>query len=102
MIYRFLVFDALSSLARGHLLTEVGGGLSICYHLEGVPEVCHVFDDLRVRGLIQAPEGGIRRWRLTERGAAEFERGLRWYLSLPLHRRILGRLGVRLPDQQAA
>jgi len=103
MPHRLIMYDALISLEHGNLLTKAGE-MAFGMHLEGVYEVCHVFERLKRDGYIRRlpPEAGWHRdvqyYTISEAGLQCLEEGRLWYRSLPIRYKILGRLGIPFPN----
>lgn len=98
-----LLYDALLSLNRGHLLHKAGS-LSNGLYLEYVPEIALVFDRLQRSGYLRAvvfpdrnPES-IQFFALSERGREKLQEVSRSYEQLPWYLKLWGRLGPPLPD----
>lgn len=85
---RFVWLDALIALAEGRLLTK-GGETALAYHLPGVPNVVHVFDDLLGHGWIAPVDRHGRRYGLTQQGAEALRQGADWYRAQPTWVRLL-------------
>jgi hypothetical protein len=95
---RFVLYDALDSLARGNPLVKVGDMSWGCF-LEGAPHVCCVFGAMLENGWISrtglTPDGcPLSYYRLSEAGRAVLAEGRAWYRAMPAWRRALARIGL--------
>ena len=98
-----LLYDALWSLSKGHLLRKAGG-MSNGLYLEYVPEIALVFDRLQRDGYLRAvgfpdrSSDSIQFFALSEAGREKLREVSRWYEQLPWYLKLWGRLGLPLPD----
>lgn len=87
---RALSLRALRRLYKGHNLVVVGTS-SLDIHLDGVPNICHVFKFLVEEGLVQKVRetwaGEL--YTLTEKGLRVYQAGESWWKSLSLRNRAL-------------
>ncbi len=104
MPHSILLYDALRSLERGHLLRRVGR-MSNGLYLEFVPEIALVFDRLHRDGYLREvdfadrnPEA-IRFFTLSDAGRDKLREVSRWYGQLPWYLKLWGRMGLPLPDR---
>lgn len=101
-----LLYDALRSLHKGHLLRKAGS-MSNGLFLEFVPEIALVFDRLQRDGYLrevdfpgQNPEA-IRFYTLSDAGREKLSEVSRWFGQLPWYLKLWGRLGLPLPPYSA-
>jgi hypothetical protein len=91
MPYRFVLFDAFSSLSRGNRLVRFDDS-SVTQFLEGVPLVSIVAPRMIESGWIE-PDWDLGKpyWRLTDYGWEIYQIGLEQYRGMKLHQKIFGR-----------
>lgn len=85
---RFILLDALISLAKGNVLYR-GGDTAYGVHLAGVPFAVLILDDLFHHGWIRPLNGSDFRYALTDAGRDALRDGAAWYRSLPIWRRLI-------------
>jgi len=97
-----LLYDALRSLDKGHLLRKAGS-MSNGLLLEFVPEIALVFDRLQRDGYLREvdfpdrnPEA-IRFFTLSDAGREKLREVSRWFGQLPWYLKLWGRMGLPLP-----
>jgi len=94
-----LLYDALRSLDRGHLLRKAGS-MSNGMFLEFVPEIALVFDRLQRNGYLHEvdypdrnPEA-IRFFTLSDSGREKLCEVSHWFGQLPWYLKLWGRMGL--------
>lgn len=90
MPYRFVLYDALCSLDKGHSLIKVGDGAS--YNLENCPKVYYVVVSLVQNGWIKPINETT--FTITDKGKHAFAIGRKKYQRMPWIFKVLGRLGI--------
>ncbi len=85
---RFILLDALVSLAKGHLLYR-GGETSYGVYLAGVPFIALIQDDLFAHGWLSDTDGAGHRFTLSLQGRQALREGAAWYRALPFWRRAI-------------
>ena len=101
-----LLYDALCSLDKGHLLRKAGS-MSNGLLLEFVPEIALVFDRLQRDGYLDEvdfpgrnPEA-IRFFTLSDAGREKLHELSRWFGQLPWYLKLWGRMGLPLPTSSS-
>ena len=101
-----LLYDALCSLDKGHLLRKAGS-MSNGLLLEFVPEIALVFDRLQRDGYLDEvdfpdrnPEA-IRFFTLSDAGREKLLELSRWFRQLPWYLKLWGRMGLPLPTSSS-
>ena len=97
-----LLYDALRSLEKGHLLRKAGS-MSNGLFLELVAEIALVFDRLQRNGYLREvdypdrnPEA-IRFFTLSDAGREKLREVSRWFEQQPWYLKLWGRMGLPLP-----
>ena len=102
-----LLYDALRSLAQGHLLRKAGS-MSNGLFLEFVPEIALLFDRLQRNSYLREvdfpdrnPEA-IRFFTLSDAGREKLHEVSCWYVQLPWYLRLWGRMGLPVPTSSSS
>ena len=101
-----LLYDALRSLDKGHLLRKAGS-MSNGLFLEFVPEIALIFDRLQRNGYLREvdfpvrnPEA-IRFFTLSDAGREKLHEVACWFGQLPWYWKIWGRMGLPIPTSSS-
>lgn len=90
MPHRFILYDALKSLSRGHHLATFSE-TSFLQHLEGCPEVHVVTEKLIKNGWVRSIDEHENFYEITEEGQRVFEEGHEQYKHFPWYKKLFGR-----------
>lgn len=90
MPHRFILYDALHSLNKGHTLYAFGE-TSFLQHLEGCPEVHVVIEKMVSNGWIKPSNKEENQFIITDRGREVYEEGHKQYQQFSLLKRLLAR-----------
>ena len=101
-----LLYDALRSLNKGHLLRQAGS-MSNGLFLEFVPEIALVFDRLQHAGYLREVDfpgrnrEAIQFFTLSDAGREKLREVSRWCEQLPWYLKLWGRMGLPLPTSSS-
>jgi hypothetical protein len=96
MAWRYILFDALNAMERGHPLVMLGD-ISYAYYLEGVPRVCHVVPRMKNNGWIVPKDEREIHWTISNSGRQVFQQGIQWYYCQPVWKRTVNRFFLISP-----